>query len=51
MEGTAHASRRSILRTFFASLAAGVGLSGAAQAQTPDIVKRTSTNNQPRMAR
>ncbi len=49
MEFTDNTSRRSVLRTFFASLAAGVGLSGVAQAQTPttDTGKRTSTDNQP----
>ena len=49
MEFTDNTSRRSVLRTFFASLAAGVGLSDVAQAQTPttDTGKRTSTDNQP----
>ena len=41
-------SRRSIIRSFFASLAAGVGLTEAAHAQTADArpTKRTSTDNQ-----
>jgi len=48
MEVTDNASRRSVLRTFFASLAAGVGLSGVAQAQSPDTTKKTSTDTQPK---
>jgi 2-iminobutanoate/2-iminopropanoate deaminase len=43
------ASRRSVVTSFFATLAATVGgLFGAsAQAQTPDAVKRTSSDNPP----
>ena len=44
-----NSSRRSVIRTFFASVAAlGAGAVGVARAQTPDtsLVKRTSTDNQ-----
>ena len=52
MQTTDHPSRRSWIRSFFASAAAaGAGLFGVAQAQTPspspEWVKRTSTDNQP----
>lgn len=52
MQHTEHASRRSWIRSFFASaVAAGAGLFGVAQAQTAaqtnEWVKRTSTDNQP----
>lgn len=47
-----NASRRSVIRTFFASAAAaGAGLFGVTHAQTPaqahELIKRTSTDNQP----
>jgi 2-iminobutanoate/2-iminopropanoate deaminase len=42
------ASRRSMIRSFFGTLAAaGAGLFGVAQAQTSDTARRTSTDNQP----
>ena len=43
------ASRRSVVTSFFATLAATVGglFGTSAQAQTPDAVKRTSSDNQP----
>jgi 2-iminobutanoate/2-iminopropanoate deaminase len=48
MQATDNASRRSVIRTFFASIAAaGAGLFGVAHAQTTEPVKRTSTDNQP----
>ena len=52
MEKSDNASRRSVIRRIFASAAAaGAGLFGAAQAQpsaqTNELVKRTSTDNQP----
>jgi enamine deaminase RidA (YjgF/YER057c/UK114 family) len=52
MEVTDSASRRSVLRSFFASAAAaGAGLIGLGQArvsaQANEMVKRTSTDNQP----
>lgn len=52
MEVTDNASRRSLIRCFFASVAAaGAGLFGVAHAQaspqTPELTKRTSTDNQP----
>ena len=52
MEVVEKDSRRSLIRTFFASVAAaGAGMFGAAQAQaqgpTNELVKRTSTDNQP----
>jgi 2-iminobutanoate/2-iminopropanoate deaminase len=51
MHDTANASRRSMFRSFFGSLAAaGAGLFGVAHAQTAqtnEMVKRTSTDNQP----
>lgn len=52
MTASDSASRRSVIRTFFASMAAaGAGLFGVGQArasaQTQDLVKRTSTDNQP----
>lgn len=48
MHATAHASRRSLIRSFFGSIAAaGAGLFGVAHAQTSDTGKRTSTDNQP----
>jgi 2-iminobutanoate/2-iminopropanoate deaminase len=51
MEASTSTSRRSVIRSFFASVAAGVtGLFGVAHAQTPQTneqVKRTSTDNQP----
>jgi len=47
MDPTAKASRRSIVGSFFASVAAvGAGLFGTAHAQTNELVKRTSTDNQ-----
>jgi 2-iminobutanoate/2-iminopropanoate deaminase len=48
MEARESTSRRSIIRSVFASIAAGVGLAGTAQAQPADasLVKRTSTDNQ-----
>ena len=52
MEVTDSASRRSVIRSFFASAAAaGAGLIGLGQArvsaQANEMVKRTSTDNQP----
>ena len=48
MNVTASASRRSLIRTFFASVAAaGAGLFGVAHAQTSGAAKKTSTDNQP----
>ena len=52
MEVTDRASRRSVIRSFFASAAAaGAGLIGLGQArvsaQANEMVKRTSTDNQP----
>ena len=52
MQHTEHPSRRSWIRSFFASAAAaGAGLFGVAHAQTAgqtnEWVKRTSTDNQP----
>jgi 2-iminobutanoate/2-iminopropanoate deaminase len=50
MEVTDKASRRSMIRSFFASVAAaGAGMFGVAHAQTKpvEMVKRTSTDNQP----
>jgi len=52
MEVTDSASRRSVIRSFFASAAAaGAGLIGFGQArvsaQANEMVKRTSTDNQP----
>jgi 2-iminobutanoate/2-iminopropanoate deaminase len=50
MEVVEKDSRRSLIRTFFASVAAaGAGMFGVAQAQaqTNEPVKRTSTDNQP----
>jgi 2-iminobutanoate/2-iminopropanoate deaminase len=52
MEVTDNASRRSVLRTFLAAIAAaGAGVFGAGQArpnaQTPDLTKKTSTDGQP----
>ena len=50
MEVSEQASRRSVMRTFFASVAAaGAGLfGGAAHAQsTIELTKKTSTDNQP----
>ena len=43
------ASRRSVVTSFFATLAATVGglFGTSAQAQTPDAVKRTSSDNPP----
>jgi 2-iminobutanoate/2-iminopropanoate deaminase len=48
MELQEKGSRRSLIRSVFASLAAGAGLFGVAQAQTQthELVKRTSTDNQ-----
>jgi 2-iminobutanoate/2-iminopropanoate deaminase len=47
MDLTAKSSRRSIVASFFASVAAaGAGLFGTAHAQTNEPVKRTSTDNQ-----
>jgi len=47
MDPTAKASRRSIVGSFFASVAAvGAGLFGTAHAQTNELAKRTSTDNQ-----
>jgi 2-iminobutanoate/2-iminopropanoate deaminase len=48
MQPTENASRRSMIRTFFASVAAaGAGLFGVAHAQTGDTGKKTSTDDQP----
>jgi 2-iminobutanoate/2-iminopropanoate deaminase len=50
MEVSEKASRRSMIRSFFASVAAaGAGMFGVAHAQTKpvEMVKRTSTDNQP----
>jgi len=52
MEVVEKDSRRSLIRTFFASVAAaGAGMFGVAQAQAQspanELVKRTSTDNQP----
>jgi len=52
MEVVERDSRRSLIRTFFASVAAaGAGMFGVAQAQaqtqTNELVKRTSSDNQP----
>jgi 2-iminobutanoate/2-iminopropanoate deaminase len=52
MNGSESASRRSVIRSFFASIAAaGAGLFGVAHAQTapqaPEMVKRTSTDDRP----
>jgi 2-iminobutanoate/2-iminopropanoate deaminase len=48
MDLTARTSRRSVVGSFFASIAAvGAGLFGTAHAQTNEPVKRTSTDNQP----
>jgi len=45
---TDNASRRSVVRSFFATVAAaGAGLFGVAHSQTTELVKRTSTDNQP----
>jgi enamine deaminase RidA (YjgF/YER057c/UK114 family) len=47
MQPTENTSRRSVFRTFFASVAALVGASvGAAHAQTNEPVKKTSTDEQ-----
>ena len=50
MEVVEKGSRRSLIRSFFASVAAaGAGLFGVAHAQqqTNEMVKRTSSDNQP----
>jgi enamine deaminase RidA (YjgF/YER057c/UK114 family) len=50
MQASDNASRRSVIRSFFASVAAaGAGLFGVAHAQTAtnEMTKRTSTDNQP----
>ena len=50
MEVVEKDTRRSLIRTFFASVAAaGAGLFGGAHAQAPanELVKRTSSDNQP----
>ena len=50
MDVTDHASRRSMIRSFFGSVAAGMaGLFGVAHAQSPDTApkKATSTDNLP----
>ena len=48
MHDTENASRRSVVKSFFATMAAaGAGLFGAAHAQTPDTGKKTSSDNQP----
>lgn len=50
MEVSEKASRRSVMRSFFASVAAtAAGMFGVAHAQTKpvEMVKRTSTDNQP----
>ena len=48
MKVTDNASRRSVVRSFFATVAAaGAGLFGVAHAQTGDSTRRTSTDNQP----
>ncbi len=49
MDVTQNGTRRTMIRSFFASVAAaGAGLFGVAHAQTPDtaVVKRTSTDTQ-----
>src|SRR5438045_8368747 len=46
MQPTDKASRRSVIRSFCASMAAaGAGLFGVAHAQTSDTVKKTSSDN------
>jgi 2-iminobutanoate/2-iminopropanoate deaminase len=46
MQSTDNASRRSLIRSFFATAtAAGAGLFGVAHAQTSDAVKKTSSDN------
>ena len=48
MQASDNASRRSVIRSFFASAAAAAaGLFGVAHAQTNEMIKRTSTDNQP----
>ena len=48
MHDTDNASRRSVVKSFFATMAAaGAGQFGAAHAQTPDTGKKTSSDNQP----
>jgi len=49
MAATDTASRRSVVTSFFATLAAAIGglFGTSAQAQTPDAVKRTSSDNPP----
>jgi len=48
MHPTDTASRRSMVKSFFAGLAAaGAGLFGTAHAQTTDMSKKTSTDNAP----
>jgi 2-iminobutanoate/2-iminopropanoate deaminase len=47
MNDTDNASRRSVVKSFFATIAAGAGLFGAAHAQTSDTGKKTSSDNQP----
>ena len=48
MHDTDNASRRSVVKSFVATMAAaGAGLFGAAHAQTPDTGKKTSSDNQP----
>jgi 2-iminobutanoate/2-iminopropanoate deaminase len=54
MDSGHHGSRRSLIRSFFASVAAaGAGMFGVARVQAqpgqtvPEMVKRTSTDNQP----
>jgi 2-iminobutanoate/2-iminopropanoate deaminase len=48
MQVPENSSRRSVIRSFLASVAAGMGLTSVAHAQTPDArpVKRTSTDSQ-----
>ena len=48
MDQSPQGSRRSLIASFFASVAAaGAGLFGVAHAQTNELVKKTSTDNQP----
>ena len=48
MDLTTQASRRSIVASLFATIAAaGAGLFGRAHAQTNELTKKTSTDNQP----
>jgi len=48
MDQSQQGTRRSVIASFFASVAAaGAGLFGVAHAQTNELVKKTSTDNQP----